>query len=269
MGLAAEDLGGQEQVGRQLSARPKTEVHVTASAIRILQIDVPSAFVDDCVTFWASMLSAQPAHAPGGFIHLHHATAALEVHVQPIGGDDPRYHIDIQTADRLSAAAAAVRAGALMVETSNSGYTVLTDPAGLAFCLVDPGSAAATPVAGRIGARGFLEEIIVRVPSDVVDAERDFWTSILNADQTEGDLGREALAGIRSTTGNSMTLCVTQARSRPAIHVGLSTTDVEAEMHRITGLGAVLVDPASSSARMLADPAGNVFCVVPTPRSSQ
>ena len=67
--------------------------------VRILQIDVPDARLDDTSMFWAEALSAAPRRAPGGFVHLDLATAVPEVHVQPIRDGRARYHLDLEADD--------------------------------------------------------------------------------------------------------------------------------------------------------------------------
>ena len=72
---------------------------------------------------------------------LREAAALPHVAVQNIGPDDrPRYHLDIET-DDLEAEIVRLEALGAHVHARYPGYAVMTDPAGLLFCLLPPVSA--------------------------------------------------------------------------------------------------------------------------------
>jgi hypothetical protein len=237
--------------------------------LRILQVDVPVAALDAATAFWAVALNAAPVPT-GGFMHLHDAHAALEVHVQPIEAGPARYHLDLEVApagagepgsDRGTEVARLVGLGAGEGRSSDAGYTVLHDPAGLPLCVIDPASAPRTPLGVRRADRGYLDGIVLDVPAPGLDAEVAFWASALATRGSESPRGGVLLTDARGPGGPvRFTVRRTEGPARAGIQ--LSAPDVATDVARLEGLGARHV-ATSGDEVTLADPAGNLLCVVP------
>ena len=235
------------------------------SRLRIVQFDVPEARLDEAVSFWAAALSAEPADAPGAFVHLVDATSALEVHIQAIGDDPPRYHLDLEADDRDREVARLLAAGAAPTATFDAdGYTVLTDPAGVPLCVIDPTAAAPTRVAPRRPDRGYLGAVVVDVPDDAIERTVAFWSSALELDpQTAVHKPpfRE-LPGVVGPGGEVQLLVQSVGPgTAPRVHVDLFASDTAAEVRRLEALGARCVGVLADWT-ILRDPVGNLLCVV-------
>jgi predicted enzyme related to lactoylglutathione lyase len=231
--------------------------------VRILQIDVPGARLDDTLTFWAEALSAAPRRAPGGFVHLDLATAVPEVHVQPIGDDHARYHLDLEADDLDAEAARLVGLGAREVRRDPVGYVVLEDPAGLLLCVIAPEAAEPAPRAPQAPGRGHLDGVSLDVPGDDLDAEVAFWAAALDAavEPAEPSSGTR-LRGVRGPDGAPLGLEIRPVDASARYRVELSAQHVRAEAARLEAAGAARVAGIGTGVT-LADPAGNLLCVVP------
>jgi predicted enzyme related to lactoylglutathione lyase len=102
---------------------------------------------------------------------------------------------------------------------------------------------------------------------DCADAARvaDFWSSVL--DEAVDDGASPEFATITSKTSASwMFLKVPEPKSvKNRVHVDLSTTDLDAELERLAGLGATRIadlDEGGTRWTTMADPEGNEFDVV-------
>lgn len=100
----------------------------------------------------------------------------------------------------------------------------------------------------------------------------DFWTSALDL-VDDAEWATETWRTLHHTDGSGHALGLMRSESpveaRPRIHVDLfvdSREEQEAEVARLVGLGASTVDwelyPPDSDFVVLADPDGNLFCVV-------
>ena len=234
--------------------------------LRILQVDVPARRLDEAVGFWAATLSAEPVDAPGGFVHLVGATAALEVHVQPVGDERPRYHLDLEADDRDAEVARLTAAGATEVARfDDRGFTVLSDPAGLPLCVIDPDAAVPTPVSSAQPERGYLSGVFVDVTAPLVHAELGFWADALDLEvvPTSRPETYTALHGVQGPGGPvRFELQRIGDGDVPRHHVDLEATDVAAEVARLEALGATRITAVEGWV-VLRDPVGNLLCVVP------
>lgn len=228
------------------------------SHVRILQVDVPAPQLDAVVGFWAGALSATPVDAPGAFVHLVDARAAIEVHVQATGDTVARYHLDVEAADRDAEVARLTDAGARQGPSFDGGYTVLYDPAGLALCVIDPGAATPTPVVADGGEHGHLDAIHLDVPRERVGATIAFWATLLGQPPTP--------VWQLDGPGGHLALAVTATDAAAAgLRVALSAPEPAAEVDRLVGLGALRCGGSDRS--LLCDPAGNPVEVVARTRS--
>jgi glyoxalase superfamily protein len=100
-------------------------------------VDAPSDVHDRTRDFWATALTARP-HRGVKYPEYHwfeHPAALLQVFVQDVGTASPRYHIDIET-DNVEAEVARLLAAGAQVISRHEEWVVLSDPAGLLFCVV-------------------------------------------------------------------------------------------------------------------------------------
>ena len=106
------------------------------SRIGVVLIDHPASSFDGAVTFWAGVQGASPEPDEGDPHYVAVGRAGgLGVEVQRLGDGGPRVHLDIETDDVPAEVARVVDLGARVVER-RQGYTILTDPGGLVFCVV-------------------------------------------------------------------------------------------------------------------------------------
>jgi predicted enzyme related to lactoylglutathione lyase len=231
---------------------------------RIVQIDVAAPLLAATTSFWSAALSATPVDAASGFVHLSGTTSAMEVHLQSIGAGPPRYHLDLEADDRNAEVARLVELGAGEVARFAEGFTVLEDPAGLLLCVVDADAAEPTPLAPRSGEHGYLDAIFVDVPDDVHDREVTFWAEALGATVEPPSPEAPAYTVLQGVEGpgGRLLMAVQRVDSPARYHIDLSATDVAREVARLEGLGASRVAEVEDWVT-LADPAGNLLCVVP------
>jgi len=107
--------------------------------------------------------------------------------------------------------------------------------------------------------RILLRSFVIDVPTDVNERERDFWTSALAARQRPAKVYPEYHVLETGATPNAV--AVQDIGSSPArVHFDMESDDVEAEVSRLLGLGAELVERHVEWV-VLRDPAGLLFCV--------
>jgi len=230
--------------------------------------------------FWAEMLGYEPeakgesraAADPSGagpelFFRRMPKSPTIEL---PI-------HLDVNVPDREAEVERLLGLGARLVTTRGETigeleeeWTVLRDPEGNGFCVqAPPGTerpyvgnvtfSSAEPL--RLGrfwseALGWPEQ---EVPEDFLQMLRD-----TGLDPAEFD----AYYATRNPDGSRPRfLFQRREKSRPAsypIHLDFQTDDREAEVERLTGVGATVVEAKASPDRtwtVLRDPEGNPFCV--------
>ncbi|MEJ7796097.1 MAG: VOC family protein [Nocardioides sp.] len=86
-----------------------------------------------------------------------------------------------------------------------------------------------------------------------------FWSAAAGRERVAEDGPYESLG---SLAGVEMALQRTGAGTPARVHLDIETDDVAAEVARVTGLGATVVERPEGYA-ILTDPGGLVFCVVP------
>jgi hypothetical protein len=125
------------------------------SKIRHVFIDVADADHDRELAFWAGVSDGRPQQwlpdhpefhtlAPGG----QERSAQVFVHVQRLGADATRLHLDIETDDVDAEVARLERLGAERLDRLPH-WQVMRSPAGLRFCVVT-GSRADLDAAGAV-----------------------------------------------------------------------------------------------------------------------
>ncbi|GEP34118.1 hypothetical protein NSZ01_18860 [Nocardioides szechwanensis] len=106
------------------------------SHIGVVLIDHPASSFDDAVTFWAGVqgVTPKPEQDDDQYVAIGSA-GGLGLDVQRLDSGTPRVHLDIETDDVAAEVARVVDLGARFLE-QRDGYTILTDPGGLVFCVV-------------------------------------------------------------------------------------------------------------------------------------
>ena len=107
------------------------------SRLTKIVIDVPQEVHDQELGFWQGAMGQKFTHFRthpeyhGADLHGHH----LGMLVQRIGGGQPRVHVDIHT-DDLEAEVARLEALGAKREFNPHSWWVMSDPAGLLFCVI-------------------------------------------------------------------------------------------------------------------------------------
>jgi hypothetical protein len=99
------------------------------------------------------------------------------------------------------------------------------------------------------------------VPADSFEAEAAFWSDALGRPAHLGEVDTD-YAELDGLSSGLQVMVQRIGDGAPArVHVDIETDDVEAEVHRLEGLGASRVE-AIESWWVMRDPAGLLFCVV-------
>ena len=186
-------------------------------------------------------------------------------------------HLDINVPDREAELQRLLGLGAKLVETKSHAigdlseiWTVMRDPEGTGFCIQSPPNvetryignvtfSAAEPVAlGKFWAAA------LGWPDEEID--QGFIQQLLDAGMDEGET--TAFSVTRETpTSRPRFLFQRREKSRPAsypIHLDFRTDDREAELARLTELGATVQETKTDDRAtwtIMRDPESNPFCV--------
>lgn len=108
--------------------------------------------------------------------------------------------------------------------------------------------------------RSRLSTLLIDAPDDHAEASATFWSAALGvpARTPPGEPQFRALPGSVA----DLVVAVQAVRDVPRYHVDIETDDVEAEVRRLTGLGAVQV-AAWQGCQTLEAPGGHLLCVIP------
>jgi hypothetical protein len=107
--------------------------------------------------------------------------------------------------------------------------------------------------------RILLRSFVIDVPSEVTEQERGFWTSALAASRRPAKIYPEYHVLENGATPNAV--AVQDIGTSPArVHFDIESDDVDAEVARLVGLGAEVVERHDDWI-VLRDPAGLPFCV--------
>jgi predicted enzyme related to lactoylglutathione lyase len=109
-----------------------------------------------------------------------------------------------------------------------------------------------------------------RVGSLVIDchdllAGLDFWSAALDVKNIEGDPHTEVYVSLGHVVGGLRLLLQRvpeQKVAKSRLHLDIETDDVDAEVARLTSLGATVSERQGNSDAILLDPNGNEFCVI-------
>jgi hypothetical protein len=98
-------------------------------------IDVPSADHAATAAFWGAATGQEQRQLSFPEFHGARLHESLTLLVQQLGDGQPRIHVDIHTDDVDAEIARLEALGATVVER-RADWTVMSDPAGLPFCVV-------------------------------------------------------------------------------------------------------------------------------------
>ena len=108
-----------------------------------------------------------------------------------------------------------------------------------------------------------LREAVIDVPSSALESTRDFWSAALLARPRALDPDRYSEFTDLSDAAALPGVGIQDIGDGEArVHLDIETDDLEAEVARLVGLGAVEVARPHSWV-VLRDPAGLLFCVIP------
>lgn len=108
------------------------------SRIGVVLIDHPTESWDEAVTFWAGVRGSTLPDVTDDDPHasLDRLPGEVMLDVQRTGsGTTPRVHLDVET-DDVPAEIARLEALGARIDTPHEDWAVMTDPAGLLFCVV-------------------------------------------------------------------------------------------------------------------------------------
>ena len=113
--------------------------------------------------------------------------------------------------------------------------------------------------------RSRIGVVLIDHPSDVYDTTATFWAGATGQDLTTSDAppGEDPYAALGLLGGSVKLELQRLGAGTPArVHLDIETDDVAAETARLSALGATMVEERKDY-RIMADPGGLVFCVVP------
>jgi predicted enzyme related to lactoylglutathione lyase len=187
-------------------------------------------------------------------------------------------HLDVNVPDREAELQRLLGLGARLVETKshNAGelsetWTVMRDPEGNGFCIQTPPNALPERYIGNVTFSAAEPVVLGRFwatalswPDEEID--EDFLQHLRDAGMDEREFS--AFYATRNPDGSRPRfLFQRRERSRPdsyPIHLDFRADDREAEIERLTGEGASVVETKTDSGRtwtIMRDPEGNPFCV--------
>ena len=115
-----------------------------------------------------------------------------------------------------------------------------------------------------MGHRSRLTAVLVDVPAPDHEAATSFWSRALGYDANRIDKHPEYAFLGQVTPGIEFmvqALADDTDDARPRVHIDIESDDVDAEVARLTALGAVEVERVHSWV-IMRDPVGTTFCVV-------
>ena len=229
--------------------------------------------------FWAGLLdgySAEPAgeswrvrgEGPELFFNRAEKSPTIEL---PI-------HLDVNVPDREAELQRLLGLGAKLVETKSHAigdlsetWTVMRDPEGNGFCIQTPDSPPPNRYVGNVTfsaaepiSLGRFWAAALGWPDEPID--EGFIQQLLDAGMDERER-RSFYVTRESSTSRPRLLFQRREKSRPAsypIHLDLRSDGREADVERLTGIGATVVETKTDSERtwtVMHDPESNPFCV--------
>ena len=110
-----------------------------------------------------------------------------------------------------------------------------------------------------------LSTFIIDAPDDVYDKTSDFWSGALDA-QVVRPPGMPDYRILDGASDDFRVVVQNVPSGSAGVHLDIHTDDIDAEVGRLQGLGATVVDASFKDHPgqwvIMADPAGKEFCVV-------
>ena len=209
------------------------------SALTILASDP-----DALAAFWRDLLGEAEAPVPLVF---------EQADLPRTGLNQIHFHLTSYTASQEANVARALSLGATHLDVGqlpDEDHVVLADPEGNEFCIIEETN-------NWLAGTGFLGEL-------AADGTREvglFWAAALDWPLVHDEDGETAIAppdgGFKIAWGGPP---LNERADRNRMHFVLATSDLDAEVERLEGLGARVVDRRADGVEM-ADPDGNEFVV--------
>ncbi|GAA4968963.1 VOC family protein [Actinoplanes utahensis] len=223
-------------------------------------LDSPGPEVE---AFWVAVTGWElSARRDGGtFATLVPGDGDACLRVQVVGDGPARSHLDLHVDEVASAVARAVELGAT-VTVDRGDPVVLASPAGIVFCVVGWAGERRRPAPGRWagGWHSVVDQWCLDVPEAVHAREVDFWAALTGWAVRPSDLPE--FCHLERPEGMAVRLLVQRTGAAVAgVHVDFACDDVDAEVARHVGCGAVVVRRVPGDWTTLRDPAGREYCV--------
>jgi hypothetical protein len=217
-------------------------------------LDSPSRVAEPfwlAVTGWS--LSAR--RAGGAFATLVPVEGDACLRVQVVGDGPARAHLDLHVGDIAEAAGWVTGLGADVVADLGD-VLVFRSPAGIVFCLVSWQGERVRPVGGA----SVVDQLCLDVPAGVYEREVGFWSAVTGWPVGLSDLPEFSFL-VRPAGMGLRLLLQRTGGVRAGVHVDFACVDVDAEVARHVGLGAVVVRRVAGDWTTLRDPVGREYCV--------
>ena len=213
--------------------------------------------------FWQAVTGWSLSARRGGgvFATLVPSDGDACLRVQVVGDGPARAHLDLHV-DDVGVAAAEVSALGAVVVSAVEGLVVARSPAGIVFCLVPWGGERLRPVPVRWpgGQRSVVDQVCLDVPDAVYDWEVGFWVAVTGWQRRLS--GVAEFSWLERPAGMAVRLLLQRTGASVAgVHVDLACDDVDVEVARHVGLGAVVVRRVPGDWTTLRDPVGREYCV--------
>ncbi|WP_315097749.1 VOC family protein [uncultured Cellulomonas sp.] len=212
------------------------------------------------VRFWAGLLGrdADGTLLPGSAGQL--GLRFVESEADKVARNRMHLHLtSTGAADQQKTVDSALRLGAGHLDVGQlpeEGHVVLADPEGNELCVIEPGNA-------FLAGCGFLGELTCEGPREV----GVFWAEALRWllvwDRDDETAVQSPLGGTKVSWGGEPAT-LDDRRSRQRLDLAVPGGDLEAEVARLTGLGARVLGDADHGALALADVGGTEFWLRPT-----
>ncbi len=147
-----------------------------------------------------------------------------------------------------------------------AGVEVCRSPAGIVFCLVGWDGEAVRPGPSAHGS--VVDQLCLDIPEAVFERECEFWSRVTGWAVRATD--RPEFRFLERPAGMGIRLLLQRVGGeRAGVHVDFAAGDVDAEVGRHVGLGAVVVREVPGEWTTLRDPVGREYCVTArSPHSS-
>jgi hypothetical protein len=232
-------------------------------------IDVPASSHAAASVFWSEGLGWPAGESWPGHPELRSfepPDGAAYVHLQEIDGA-PRVHLDVESPDPEASVSRAVELGAALAGRQDE-WQPMRSPGGLPFCVfAERDRQAPEPVRWPDGHRSRMVQVCIDAPSARIDAEVTFWRALLGGRWVESS-APEFAGKWHDDAGSPLQLLfqrLDEVEGPVRAHLDHGTDDLEAEVRRVLGLGAVDVGRGHGGWHVLQDPVGQAFCVTENP----